>query len=96
MVLSFGGYTLPSIPKSKLFFQLNLLETENCRLRREVDEKSELIEHWIRGRPVGGGGGMRGGGGGGPGHPNPNEHRRLVDGVGGMKSLVYCIIVVMR
>lgn len=33
-----------------LFLQMNTLEAENISLRREVFEKGELIEHWIRTR----------------------------------------------
>ncbi|KHJ95914.1 hypothetical protein OESDEN_04134 [Oesophagostomum dentatum] len=32
--------------------QINVLESENLRLNREVEEKRELIEHWIRKRPL--------------------------------------------
>ncbi|RCN32540.1 hypothetical protein ANCCAN_21652 [Ancylostoma caninum] len=37
--------------------RINILETENLRLSREVEEKRELIEHWIRKRPLVQGGG---------------------------------------
>ncbi|CAD6190761.1 unnamed protein product [Caenorhabditis auriculariae] len=33
--------------------RLLFLESENSRLKREVEEKGELIENWIRDRPVG-------------------------------------------
>uniref|UniRef100_A0A1I7XRD2 Transposase n=1 Tax=Heterorhabditis bacteriophora TaxID=37862 RepID=A0A1I7XRD2_HETBA len=31
---------------------LNMVEDENSQLRNEVGEKNELIEHWIRARPI--------------------------------------------
>ncbi|EYB92243.1 hypothetical protein Y032_0196g1534 [Ancylostoma ceylanicum] len=37
--------------------RINILENENLRLSREVEEKRELIEHWIRKRPLVQGGG---------------------------------------
>ncbi|CAJ0602691.1 unnamed protein product [Cylicocyclus nassatus] len=37
--------------------RINLLEGENLRLNREIEEKRELIEHWIRKRPLGQGSG---------------------------------------
>ncbi|VDM65985.1 unnamed protein product [Strongylus vulgaris] len=37
--------------------RINLLEVENLRLNREIEEKRELIEHWIRKRPLGQGSG---------------------------------------
>ncbi|KAK6030070.1 hypothetical protein OSTOST_03807 [Ostertagia ostertagi] len=38
--------------------QLNALENENARLNSEISEKSELIEHWIRRRPLAQGAGV--------------------------------------
>lgn len=37
--------------KQATFFQFRVLESENDALQKEVMEKGELIEHWIRSRP---------------------------------------------
>uniref|UniRef100_A0A158P5Y4 MIP-T3_C domain-containing protein n=1 Tax=Angiostrongylus cantonensis TaxID=6313 RepID=A0A158P5Y4_ANGCA len=36
----------------KTHADVNTLESENARLCREIEEKSEIIEHWIRKKPL--------------------------------------------